>query len=47
MDAAMITQLIGSLGFPIVACIYMAKMQEKQNEQHSKEIFQKLGEAAD
>ncbi len=38
MDVTMITQLIGSLGFPIVACIYMAKMQEKQNEQHSKEV---------
>ncbi len=38
MDVTMITQLIGSLGFPIVACIYMAKTQEKQNEQHSKEV---------
>lgn len=38
MDVTMITQLVGSLGFPIVACIYMAKIQEKQNEQHSKEV---------
>lgn len=38
MDVTTISQLIGSLGFPIVACIYMAKLQEKQNEQHSKEV---------
>ena len=38
MDVTTITPLIGSLGFPIVACIYMAKLQEKNNEQHSKEV---------
>lgn len=38
MDVTTLSQLIGSLGFPIIACIYMAKMQEKQNEQHSKEV---------
>jgi hypothetical protein len=38
MDVTTISQLIGSLGFPIVACLYMAKLQEKQNEQHSKEV---------
>lgn len=38
MDATTLSQLIGSLGFPIIACFYMAKMQEKQNEQHSKEV---------
>lgn len=38
MDFTTLSQLIGSLGFPIVACLYMAKMQEKQNEQHSKEV---------
>lgn len=38
MDVTTLSQLIGSLGFPIVACFYMAKMQEKQNEQHSKEV---------
>lgn len=38
MDITTLTQLVGSLGFPIVACFYMAKMQEKQNEQHSKEV---------
>ena len=38
MDITTLSQLIGSLGFPIVACFYMSKMQEKQNEQHSKEV---------
>lgn len=38
MDVTTLSQLIGSLGFPIVACFYMARMQEKQNEQHSKEV---------
>lgn len=38
MDVTTLSQLIGSLGFPIIACFYMARMQEKQNEQHSKEV---------
>ena len=38
MDITTLSQLIGSLGFPIVACFYMARMQERQNEQHSKEV---------
>ena len=38
MDMTTLSQFIGSLGFPIIACIYMAKTQEKINEQHSKEV---------
>ena len=32
MDANSVITLIGSLGFPIVACIYMFKIYEKQTE---------------
>lgn len=38
MDVDLLTQLIGSLGFPIVACIYMAVTQQKSEERHSKEV---------
>ena len=38
MDIEVLTQLIGSLGFPIVACIYMAVTQQKSEERHSKEV---------
>lgn len=38
MDVELLTQLIGSLGFPIVACIYMAVTQQKSEERHSKEV---------
>ena len=38
MDIEVVTQLIGSLGFPIVACIYMAVTQQKSEERHSKEV---------
>lgn len=34
MDINTIGQLIGTLGFPIVMCIYMAYSNNKLNEQH-------------
>lgn len=44
MDINAIISLIGSLGFPIVACIYLAKTGEKQTEAH-KEEMDKVSEA--
>ncbi len=38
MDANAITSLIGSLGFPIVACIAMFWKMNKQDELHKEEI---------
>ena len=38
MDVETLTTLISSLGFPIVACIYMAVTQQKSEERHSKEV---------
>ena len=38
MDVNALTTLISSLGFPIVACIYMAVTQQKSEERHSKEV---------
>lgn len=38
MDVASITQLIGSLGFPIVACIALYVTLNKQSEQHKEEM---------
>ena len=32
MDVTTITTLIGSLGFPIVACVYLFKLYEKQTD---------------
>ena len=34
MDINTIVQLVGSLGFPIAMCIYMAYSNNKLNEQH-------------
>lgn len=34
MDVATLSQLIGSLGFPIAMCVYMAYSNNKLNEQH-------------
>lgn len=34
-----ITNLIGSLGFPIVACIYMAKMLKDERDRHEEEVW--------
>ena len=44
MDFATATQLIGSLGFPIVACIMLYIRMEKQDEAHKEEVS-KLTEA--
>ena len=38
MDVGVITSMIGSLGFPIVACIYMAYVNAKQTEAHKEEM---------
>ena len=38
MDVGTITSMIGSLGFPIVACIYMAYVNDKQTEAHKEEM---------
>ena len=38
MDAGTITSMIGSLGFPIAACIYMAYVNAKQTEAHKEEM---------
>lgn len=38
MDVNTITTLISSLGFPIVCCIYLAYMQQKNSEAHKEEI---------
>ena len=44
VDANTITQLVGSLGFPIVACVALFWFMIKSNEQH-KEEMNKLSEA--
>ena len=33
-----VAQLIASIGFPIVACIYMFKHMEKRESEHADEI---------
>lgn len=38
MDATVLTQLIGSLGFPIAMCIAMLWLVVKLNEQHKEEM---------
>ena len=37
MDINLIMQAIGSVGFPIVACIYMAWMHNDSEVRHSEE----------
>ena len=44
MDVGAISNLTGSLGFPIAACIYMAYVNSKQTEAH-KEEMSKMTEA--
>lgn len=44
MDINTISTIIGSLGFPIVACIYMVYVNAKQTEAH-KEEMSKITEA--
>lgn len=38
MDFSGIAQLIGSLGFPIAACIYLFYSMEKERESHKTEM---------
>lgn len=38
MDINGISQLIGSLGFPIACCIYLIYSNNKANEAHKEEI---------
>ncbi len=38
MDVTTISQLIGSLGFPIACCIYLIYSNNKANEAHKEEI---------
>ena len=38
MDIGVLTQLIGSLGFPIACCIYLIYSNNKANEAHKEEI---------
>lgn len=38
MDAATLSQIIGSLGFPIAMCIYLTYSNNKANEAHKEEI---------
>lgn len=44
MDINAVSTMIGSLGFPIAACIYMAYVNAKQTEAH-KEEMSKMTEA--
>lgn len=37
MDVQAVTSLISTVGFPIVACIYMAYLVKDMNEKHSAE----------
>jgi len=38
MDVNTISQLVGSLGFPIACCIYLIYSNNKANEAHKQEI---------
>lgn len=38
MDVGVITQIIGSLGFPIAACIAMFSMLNKERDAHKEEM---------
>ena len=40
MDIQAITSMIGSLGFPIAACIAMFSMLNKEREEHKSEMTQ-------
>ena len=44
MDVTIVTQLIGSLGFPIAACIALFYQSNKQEERHKTEM-DKLSDA--
>lgn len=47
MDVTTVTTLIGSLGFPIVACIYMAYINNEQNKRHEAESHEMVSAIAD
>lgn len=38
MDVNEVISMIGSVGFPIVACIYMFKINQEQSAQHKDEM---------
>ena len=38
MDVSSIASLISSIGFPIVACIYLVYNQNKADERHAAEV---------
>lgn len=38
MNIGDITQLIGSLGFPIVMCFYMIKVNRETSQDHKEEV---------
>lgn len=38
MDFQALLQAIGSVGFPIVACIYLIYSQQKTSEKHAEEM---------
>lgn len=46
MDLTSISQLIGTVGFPIVCCIYLIYTNGKNGEKHDEEI-EKLRETID
>lgn len=46
MDVTVLTQLIGSLGFPIVACLYLFYLHNKSEERHKQEV-ERLSESVD
>lgn len=46
MDVTVLTQLVGSLGFPIVACFYLFYLHTKSEERHKEEV-ERLAESVD
>lgn len=38
MDISTISQLIGSVGFPIACCVYLIYSNNKANQTHAEEI---------
>lgn len=46
MDVTTLSQLIGSLGFPIACCIYLIYTNNKSAEKHAEEV-EKLRETVD
>lgn len=46
MDVSTLSQLIGSLGFPIACCIYLIYTNNKTAEKHAEEV-EKLRETVE